>query len=379
MKNSAISLIDDGFVYLFRLLQGNDEKNQKHLHNQLQYVLQSGLDMNIDFLITNVHTALRWAVSQSCVTCTAMLLKAGADASLAENTTGTTPLHIALRKSFDDTIVNLLIAHGADVCAQNSRGHVPLFYVRSVSCLNALVNAGADVNACDAIGRSALFWLAMRTTDSDDAPQLMQTLIEFGANIEQRDLFDHCALHSCFLAAAANHTTSMRRMRLCAVLISNNASVTSSSNVSTFALFENENVVRLPLIVGLKPTKADIDHLLRKVTGDRLSGLLRSIICYYPQVLDSIDTSETVKDLLIIANENEMLREKEQLFKEKQMWHRILLRQCACRMLEIILIFKHLPALIVVQICLFDQPCLMNIDESLVWNFVASNQPIRQK
>lgn len=54
-----------------------------------------------------------------------LLLKHGANPNVAEGGTGTTPLHDAARTGFLDT-VRLLVEHGADPQARDSRNRRPV-------------------------------------------------------------------------------------------------------------------------------------------------------------------------------------------------------------------------------------------------------------
>jgi ankyrin repeat protein len=86
--------------------------------------------------------------------------------------------------------VALLLAGGARVDARGSTGHAPLLYAflgrekaggPGLACARLLLAAGADVEAADWAGRSALHELLSRA----DAPGAM-LLVEAGAKLDSR-------------------------------------------------------------------------------------------------------------------------------------------------------------------------------------------------
>jgi ankyrin repeat protein len=119
------------------------------------------------------------------------LLDAGADPNCVHPTAGNTPLYNAC---FGDRLdaVELLLARGAD---PNKRMHyrspvdgrvkkdvVALMFARSERVAAALLAAGADVNAQDHRGRTALFTAVLAGT-----VEQVKLLIQAGADVTQRD------------------------------------------------------------------------------------------------------------------------------------------------------------------------------------------------
>ena len=86
-----------------------------------------------------------------------------------------TPLFRALSAE----MAELLIAHGADVNAENSEGETPLFVTHSAKVAEVLIAHGADVNAKNHHGETPLF----RTPSADVA----KVLLAYGADIHARN------------------------------------------------------------------------------------------------------------------------------------------------------------------------------------------------
>ena len=75
----------------------------------------------------------------------------------------TTPLHLAAKSCFDATAISALLDGGADLEAKDWRGQTALHYAAQNSraaAVSALVDAGANVNAEDREGGTPLHWAA---------------------------------------------------------------------------------------------------------------------------------------------------------------------------------------------------------------------------
>ena len=99
---------------------------------------------------------------------TALLVQAGADVNAREEDGST-----ALMKARSPRMVKFLLAHGAKVDLRGKNGvtalmnHADYF---SVGEMNALLAAGADANARDSHGETALMWALQQSTDPDLDP-----------------------------------------------------------------------------------------------------------------------------------------------------------------------------------------------------------------
>ena len=109
------------------------------------------------------------------------LLANGADPNLLQKPDGWTPLLVACGNNIQLEIIKLLIAYGADVNAKNNNdGQNPLHKTQSVQVAEALLKEGADINAVDNFGRTALW--------SDNHEKVKYLLLN-GADPNQEDIY----------------------------------------------------------------------------------------------------------------------------------------------------------------------------------------------
>jgi ankyrin repeat protein len=125
-------------------------------------------------------TPLQWAVYNNDVAEARRLLKAGADASLANNY-GATPMTLAAEVANTD-MLKLLLEVGANVDSPNPEGQTALMAVArtgNVGAAQLLLDHGATVDAKEKWGgQTALMWASARRH-----PEMMQLLISKGANV----------------------------------------------------------------------------------------------------------------------------------------------------------------------------------------------------
>ncbi|XP_032056185.1 ankyrin repeat and SOCS box protein 6 [Aythya fuligula] len=140
------------------------------------------------FYQEGVSYALLKVTELGLVTAAEILLEFGADLSFEDPVTYYTPLHIAVLRNQPD-VVELLVRHGADI---NRRDRIhessPLDLASEeperLSCLQRLLELGADVNAADKNGKTAL----LHALASSDGVQIHNTesirlLLEGGADV----------------------------------------------------------------------------------------------------------------------------------------------------------------------------------------------------
>ncbi|HYR90985.1 MAG TPA: ankyrin repeat domain-containing protein [Terriglobia bacterium] len=130
-------------------------------------------------------TPLQWAVYEGDVAEVQRLLKAGANASLANNY-GATPMGLAAEVG-NAEIIKLLLEAGADADSSNPDGQTALLAVArtgNVKAAELLVKYGATVDARERWGgQTALMWAAARRH-----PQMIQFLISKGADVNARSI-----------------------------------------------------------------------------------------------------------------------------------------------------------------------------------------------
>merc|ERR1712098_436797 len=122
--------------------------------------------------------------------------------------------------------------------------------------------------------------------------------------------------------------------------------------------------VRLPLLIGMKPNKADLEYLLRIVEKRCLGpdmSILQAIVSHSSEVEQCIERNDEIKKK--IFENDAMMLEKPSMAKEKEEWSRVLIHVCHDRIVDIAMIFVEFPALIIVEFCVLDQPWLKTIEE----------------
>jgi ankyrin repeat protein len=149
---------------------------------------------------SNRATPLQLAIHRNSRVALAALLKAGADASVADSTTGNSLLHEAVHTQSSD-LVELLVGSTADINATNLSGDTPLLMavrllsVRNWSIMQRLLrNPNIDCNIEDASGCTALHYAAASTVSSCNSTAVGQLLAR-GADPSVRDKKGHTPLH----------------------------------------------------------------------------------------------------------------------------------------------------------------------------------------
>jgi len=130
-------------------------------------------------------TPLQWAVYNGDVAEVRRLLRAGADASIANNY-GATPMSLAAEVANTD-ILKLLLEVGANVESPNADGQTALLAVSrtgNVDAARLLLDHGAAVDAKEKFGgQTPLMWASARRH-----PEMMQLLISKGADVNARSI-----------------------------------------------------------------------------------------------------------------------------------------------------------------------------------------------
>lgn len=109
---------------------------------------------NVDALDGMRQTALQLAVADSGLESVMALLKAGANPNKAANANGLSPLHLAASRE-SIALAAALSAFGARV-GQDAVGREPLHYARQMDICRLLLEMGADPQARDKKGMTAL-------------------------------------------------------------------------------------------------------------------------------------------------------------------------------------------------------------------------------
>ena len=192
-------------------------------------IIKAGADVNA--LNNRKLTALMFAPSASAAE---ILIKAGASPNVKDYD-GITPLHKAAR-SGNIKLLKVLLNAKADINAADNQGKTPLMYAavfnnymivegfppkhiasneRHLAALQILIAAGADVNAADKQGNTALIWAArlgkagefndidiVKSDDGGGQTGIIRELLKAGADINAKDKQGFTALKHAQLNTA---------------------------------------------------------------------------------------------------------------------------------------------------------------------------------
>ena len=144
------------------------------------------------------QTPLHWASHYGRADTAALLLTDSAVRVNIPDDAGETPLHWAAMGGWDDdTVLKLLLAHGADVNARNKDGDTPLlaaFESPSFAPVT-LITHGADVTIHGKNGMTALHYAWFDHDDITQGRTLDDLLIAHGADVNARDARGQTPLH----------------------------------------------------------------------------------------------------------------------------------------------------------------------------------------
>lgn len=111
------------------------------------------------------------------------------------NEDGYTPLYlVAEHRYVYDELIELLIEGGADVNSKNGDLKVTPLHIAALlgksGVVSALLRHGAKVDSVDVNGSTPLYYLADHGPDSSDLVAIAKELLDHGANIDSRGLYD---------------------------------------------------------------------------------------------------------------------------------------------------------------------------------------------
>ena len=165
-------------------------------------VLQAIVDNGIEVNATNktIKTALMLACTKRYVDAIHVLLKAGSDTNIAD-VHGYSCLMRAVNGDCSKEVLQALIDHGADVNATNKHSRTALMLAsekRQVDAIHVPLKAGSDTNIADVRGYTCL----MRAVNGDYSKELLETIIDHGADVNATDK-DNCT--ALMLACTNRH------------------------------------------------------------------------------------------------------------------------------------------------------------------------------
>ena len=196
----------------------------------LNVLIKSGTNVNLADI--NHRTALMYAVQCGSTECIRLLLEAKADVNACSRVQETC-LFEAI-SSGNETCVKLLCESGADVNIANNVGNSPFTFAvvyGRIEIIKYLVSLGADVNRRNSEGQTALMMAVnhkkllrfgkgvMRTyLKGKENPGCVKVLLELGADVNAKDNYGKTAL---FLASVRGYVDCVR------LLLKENADIES--------------------------------------------------------------------------------------------------------------------------------------------------------
>ena len=156
-------------------------KCNEERHQTIRCLLATGA--NVNFLRYDHQTALSLLVWKNCANCVNMAIDAGADVNM-KGFFGEIPLSLALERAQRNNPISFSDA-GKDVTSELNKA--------TKTIISSLIKAGADVNALDPVGNSALH-LASVSKHSD----FVQLLLNHSVRINFPNADNNNALHYHF-------------------------------------------------------------------------------------------------------------------------------------------------------------------------------------
>jgi ankyrin repeat protein len=223
----------------------------------VKLLLERGADVN-----KNTHgiTPLYIAVSKDRVDIVRILVEQGGADVNSTDSSGMSVLDIACRDGNAD-MVDFLITHGADV--NPTTGHAPLYIAAGYdneSIINALIAAGANVNAQSGTGSTPLHSAA-----GQGRIGVVNALIRAGANVNAEDNDGVTPLHA-LAALSDQYNPGNNRVAVIQTLVDNGANVNKETSAHISPLVEavkhnNVDVILKLIDVGANIT-GDVWHTL---------------------------------------------------------------------------------------------------------------------
>ena len=157
----------------------------------LKAIIDHGADMNA--ANKNGATALIIACQERIISAINVLLQAGGDPNIADSVNSATPLHYAIDGGCSKEVFQKIIDHGADVDAVDSDGRTALMIASlkgNVDAITILLNAGADLSISDVYGKTSIHMVKPGSCSKD----ALQTIVDRGADVNAKSIENVTAL-----------------------------------------------------------------------------------------------------------------------------------------------------------------------------------------
>ena len=156
----------------------------------LQAIIDHGADVNATD--KNNYTALMIACWKGHVNAIHVLLKAGSDTNIA-NESGTTCLLHAVNSNCSKEVLQAIMDHGADVNATRKGNYTVLMKaceIRHEDAIYVILKVGYDTNIADQNGNTCLLYAVNNNCNK----KVLQAIIDYGADVNATDKDNYIAL-----------------------------------------------------------------------------------------------------------------------------------------------------------------------------------------
>ena len=294
--------LDDSGVTCLMFAVGEDCNNEA-----LRAMVNYGADVNTTG--RGNHTALIKACKNGYTDAINLLLEAGADPNIADDS-GVTCLMFAVGEDCSNEVLQAIIDHGADVNNASNDNCTALMLAcakRHADAINVLLKAGANPNITDDSGATCL----MCAVGKDCSKEVLQAIIDYGADVNATSKENFSAL---MIACGEGYTDNINMLMeaganpniaddsgatclMCAVgedcsnevlqaIVDHGADVNATNKQNCTALMisctkRNIDAIYLLLKAGANPNIADdsgVTCLMRAVGEDCSNEVLQAII-----------------------------------------------------------------------------------------------------
>lgn len=165
----------------------------------VEHLICRGVDINYEINgFTPIMDAIRYSDPGVAHTLVKRLIVLGADIYKYTPSEGF-PIHVAIREKKHE-IVKTLLEAGTPITTlmpcnftRTSLLHTAVVCESSIEVITELINAGADVNSCDWVGRTALFYIT-GIEDKQHRLEVAKLLLNAGADVYRKDRYGNTAL-----------------------------------------------------------------------------------------------------------------------------------------------------------------------------------------
>ncbi|KAK2829538.1 hypothetical protein Q7C36_017528 [Tachysurus vachellii] len=236
-------------------------------HACVKLLLEHGADPNL--LSADGNAPLHLCNTAETYACTELLVSMGADVNVAQRDTCLTPLHLACRRGLEEH-VELLLAHRADVTAQNREGETPLNAacagaerpaeaVRYLGVVQRLIQAGAHAHTA---GRKQ--HTALHNACSNCSYQIADMLLQHGAQADATNCAGYTPM-DCLLQVVEDYPD--QHPELIARSLLNHGAKPPFTRLLKLCLL---SPATLEVMLNCYPLVPDCEDLLQKVPNELL-------------------------------------------------------------------------------------------------------------